>query len=141
MHVQAARRLRDIAITQFINALNMFPPHAVCRHRIVGWRRKCIAPRQKCIGNIIGVGGFRKIVRRTDLDRRDRRRDRPVPGQNHDAAIGAPLAQRLDDVQPVAILKPQVDDRIYEFDEIPQLAHDFAQGRVGFFPVFRVNPE
>ncbi|MCA9704855.1 MAG: zinc-binding alcohol dehydrogenase family protein [Myxococcales bacterium] len=36
---------------------------------------------------------------------------------------------------------PQLDDRIYEFDEIPQLAQDFAQGRVGFFPVFRVNPE
>lgn len=37
---------------------------------------------------------------------------------------------------------PPLDSRIYEYDEIPQLADDYATGRLDtYFPVYRVNPE
>src|SRR5262249_17310748 len=35
---------------------------------------------------------------------------------------------------------PLIDTRIYSFDEIPQLARDYANGDVGLFPVYQVNP-
>ena len=34
---------------------------------------------------------------------------------------------------------PEVDERIYGFDEVPELAARFRSGDVGFFPVFSVN--
>lgn len=36
---------------------------------------------------------------------------------------------------------PRVDDRIYSFDEIPELADDYEAMRTGYFPCFAVNPE
>jgi hypothetical protein len=27
----------------------------------------------------------------------------------------------------------------YRFDEIPQLAQDYAEGRCSYFPIFRIN--
>ena len=36
---------------------------------------------------------------------------------------------------------PPVDDRIYTFDEIPKLAHDYREGKTGWFPVFSICPE
>lgn len=35
---------------------------------------------------------------------------------------------------------PIVDPRIYTFDEIPELADDYRNGKTGMFPVFSVNP-
>ena len=35
---------------------------------------------------------------------------------------------------------PDIDARIYSFDEIPELARRFRSGDVGFFPVYSVNP-
>jgi NADPH:quinone reductase-like Zn-dependent oxidoreductase len=35
---------------------------------------------------------------------------------------------------------PIIDERIYGFDEIPELARRFSAGDVGFFPVFSINP-
>jgi hypothetical protein len=37
---------------------------------------------------------------------------------------------------------PVIDpDAIYDFDEIPQLADDYAAGKIdSYFPIFRVNP-
>jgi NADPH:quinone reductase-like Zn-dependent oxidoreductase len=34
---------------------------------------------------------------------------------------------------------PPLDARVYEYDEIPQLFEDYAQDKVGWFPIFRVN--
>ncbi len=34
---------------------------------------------------------------------------------------------------------PEVDERIYSFDEIPELADRFSKGDVGFFPVYSIN--
>jgi NADPH:quinone reductase-like Zn-dependent oxidoreductase len=37
---------------------------------------------------------------------------------------------------------PPEPERIYEWDEIPALAEDYAQNRIeSYFPVFRINPE
>lgn len=36
---------------------------------------------------------------------------------------------------------PVVDARIYEYDEIPELAKDYDAGRFTYFPIFRVNAD
>lgn len=36
---------------------------------------------------------------------------------------------------------PEIDERIYRFDEIPELAARFRGGEAGFFPVYSVNAE
>ena len=36
---------------------------------------------------------------------------------------------------------PPIDDRIYEYDEIPQLAADYEANELGLFTCFRINPE
>ncbi len=36
---------------------------------------------------------------------------------------------------------PTVDSKIYEYDEIPQLAKDYDDGNFTYFPCYRVNPE
>ncbi|GAB4534177.1 MAG: zinc-binding dehydrogenase [Haliangiales bacterium] len=36
---------------------------------------------------------------------------------------------------------PPISDRIYEYDEIPQLAADYDAGELGMFTCFRINPE
>jgi hypothetical protein len=38
MHLQSPRGFRNITITLFKDALNVFPPDAVSRHWIVRWR-------------------------------------------------------------------------------------------------------
>ncbi|MBI4548789.1 MAG: zinc-binding alcohol dehydrogenase family protein [Ignavibacteriae bacterium] len=35
---------------------------------------------------------------------------------------------------------PPFPERIYQFDEIPQLAQDYADGKTSYFPIFQVNP-
>lgn len=36
---------------------------------------------------------------------------------------------------------PEIDERIFSFDEIPELAASFHRGETGFFPVYSVNKE
>jgi hypothetical protein len=36
---------------------------------------------------------------------------------------------------------PVVDDRIYTFDQIPELAEDYEAGRTDYFPCFSINAE
>lgn len=36
---------------------------------------------------------------------------------------------------------PTVDEKIYSFDEIPQLAQDYEDGKTGYFPCFSINQE
>src|SRR3546814_9324884 len=56
MHLQAPRGLRHIAVAEFKHALDMFPAHALGRHRLVRRRRmRGIAPPQGPIA-IVGLG-------------------------------------------------------------------------------------
>jgi NADPH:quinone reductase-like Zn-dependent oxidoreductase len=34
---------------------------------------------------------------------------------------------------------PPIDDKVYAFDEVPQLFEDYANSKVGWFPIFSVN--
>jgi len=36
---------------------------------------------------------------------------------------------------------PEIDERVYRFDEVPELAAGFRRGETGFFPVYSVNEE
>lgn len=36
---------------------------------------------------------------------------------------------------------PEIDERIYSFDEVPELAARFRRGETGFFPIYSVNEE
>ena len=36
---------------------------------------------------------------------------------------------------------PSVDERVYTFDEIPELAHNYLAGDVDTYPCFQINPE
>jgi hypothetical protein len=112
MHVQAPRRFAHVAVAQLVDPLDMLPPDAVGRHRVFRRRRHLLLLGEKGGGDVVGVGGFRQVVRRADLDRGHGRRDGAVTGQDDDPAIGAFLAQGFDHVETVAILEPQVDHRI-----------------------------
>jgi hypothetical protein len=38
-------------------------------------------------------------------------------------------------------IAPKGSDVIYDFDRVPELAEDYANGRIGsYFPIYRVNP-
>jgi hypothetical protein len=39
-------------------------------------------------------------------------------------------------------MPPLDNERVYTWEEVPELARDFEQGRVAsYFPLFQVNPE
>ena len=112
MHRQPPRGFRDVPIALLIDPLDMLPPDPVGTHRVLRRRRKLPAPAQKRRRDIIRIGRLRQIIRRPDLHRRHRRRDRPVSGQHDDPRILPPLPQRLDHVKPVPILQTQINDGI-----------------------------
>jgi NADPH:quinone reductase-like Zn-dependent oxidoreductase len=35
---------------------------------------------------------------------------------------------------------PPLDGKVYAWDDIPHLAHDYATGRTAYFPIYQVNP-
>src|SRR3569833_2154643 len=67
MHVEAARGLGDVAITQLIDALDVLPADAIGRHRILGRGRLALASREQRVDHIVGVGGFAEIVDGAEL--------------------------------------------------------------------------
>src|SRR5258708_29024531 len=62
MHVETARRLRDIAVALFEDALDVLPAHAVGRHRVAGRRRQLAAMRCQRLLDGVGVGRLGEIV-------------------------------------------------------------------------------
>src|SRR5205807_1472968 len=61
--------------------------------------------------HVVRVGGLREIVDCAELHGVDRSRDVAVTRQNDAARIGTTLLERRDDVKPVAVGEPHVDDR------------------------------
>ena len=112
MHRQAPHRFRDVAVTQPVNALDMFPPYSIGRHWIVRWWGTRPRPRQKGVHHVVGIGRFGKIVGRTDFHRRHCRGDGTISGQDHDAAFRASLTQGVYNIKATSILKPKVDNLI-----------------------------
>ena len=103
MHVELARGLRNIAAAQFVDALDMLPPHAIRRHRI--FRRLGLAAfhRKQGVDHVVGVGGFGELIDRTELHRIHSGCDVAV-ARKHDAAGVRPAAfQRRNHIEAVAV--------------------------------------
>ena len=66
MHVEAARRLRHVAVAQLVHALNVLPTHTVRRHRVLGRGRLLVRRREQCVGHVAGAARFAG----TDADQR-----------------------------------------------------------------------
>src|SRR5476651_632353 len=109
MHVQTPRRLRDVAVALLEHALDMLPAHAVGRHRIAGRRRQLAAMRVQRLLDRIGVGRLGEIVDGAFLHGGHRGRDVAVAGQHDDADVGPRLAERLHQLEAVAVAQPQVE--------------------------------
>ena len=109
-------RRRAVSLTfraaQFVDPLDMFPANPVCAHWICRRRGHSALRRQQRGHNVIGIRRLRKVVRRSNLDRCHCSRNRPVAGQDDDAAVIPAFANALDHVQAVAVFKPQVDNRV-----------------------------
>src|ERR671912_2745769 len=61
MHVETARRLRDVAVALLEDALDVLPAHAVGRHRILRRRRHVMAARAQSRLDGVGIGRLRQI--------------------------------------------------------------------------------
>ncbi|HZR34952.1 MAG TPA: hypothetical protein VFA75_06215 [Nevskia sp.] len=77
----------------------------------------------------------------------DMKTNRAVASMNWHVHVHSHYARRDDCAAAVAYAEesgwiPELDSRIYDWDEIPQLARDYAEGGLGtYFPIYRVNPE
>ena len=110
MHAETPRGFGYIVIAQFIDALDMLPANAIGRHRVF-WRFGSSAfAREKRLFDVIGVGGLGEIIKRAGFDRRHCGRDIAIAGQHHDAAVFPNVVNGVDDLQTVAIFKPQIDN-------------------------------
>src|SRR5918993_3543763 len=88
MHVETARRLRDVAVALLEDALDVLPAHAVGRHRVARRRRQLAAVRGQRLLDGVGVGRLGEIVYGAFLHRGDGGGDVAVAGQHDDADIG-----------------------------------------------------
>src|SRR3954454_7189011 len=62
MHVETARRLRNVAVALLEDALDVLPAHAVGRHRVAGRRRQLAAMRGQRLLDGVGVGRLGEVV-------------------------------------------------------------------------------
>src|SRR6266704_3362420 len=58
VHVQPTCRFRDVAVAHLIDALDVLPAHAICRHWIVRQFGLLGTACQQCRDNVVGVGGL-----------------------------------------------------------------------------------
>ena len=58
MHVETPRGLGDVPVAHFIDALNMFPAHAIGRHRVFGRRDPFTACTRQSGVDVVCIGGF-----------------------------------------------------------------------------------
>ena len=124
----------------------MLPADTVGRHGLLGRRRQIAFGEQSGLDRI-GVGRLREIVDRAHLDRRNRRGDVAVARQ-HDHLGGVPPGvYRLGDVEPAAVLQPEVEQRIggrAPFDGDHPFGHrrgDFAVEAARFHDAGEPGPE
>ena len=58
MHVEPSRGLRNVAVAHLVDALDVFPAHAVGRHRVVRQLGFLGAACQQRGDEVVGVGGL-----------------------------------------------------------------------------------
>ena len=111
MHVEPARRFRNIPAAQFIDALNVLPPHAVCRHRIFRRLDLLVVERKQRRDHVVGIDRLGEIVDGAELNGVHGGRDVTVAGEDDGAGLGTALFHGGNNIQPVAVAKPHVDHR------------------------------
>ena len=110
VHVEAARRLRDVAIALLEHALDVFPAHAVGGHRVAGRRRQLATVRGQRLLDGVGVRRLGEIVDGPFLHRGDGGGDVAVAGEHDDADVGPRLAQRTHQFESIAVAQPEVEN-------------------------------
>ena len=95
MHVEGARRRRNVAVMFVQDTLDMFPLEALNRQRArfdrgTARRDACCAESGEQRFDIHRLG---QVLHGAQLDRIDRRADAGIPGQHHDAGFGQAFAQ------------------------------------------------
>src|SRR5262245_18344719 len=105
MHVQAPRRLGYIAPAQLVYPLDMLPPNAVRRHRVLRWLRLAPVDCKKRCCNIIRVRRLREIINSAYLYRGDCGSDVAIPGQNDRTRIRSLAFERRNHVEAIAVLE------------------------------------
>ena len=111
VHVEPARGFRNVAAAQFIDALDVFPAHAVRRHRIFRRPNLLMVDRQERGRDVVGIDRLGEKVHRAELHRIHGGGDIAVAGENDGARFRAPFLDGRDDVEPMAVAEPHIDDR------------------------------
>src|SRR6185437_1203265 len=111
VHVEPARRFRNIAAAQLINTLDVLPAHAIGRHRIF-WRiDSFVVEGEQGRGHIVSIDRLGQIIDRPEFDRGDRSRDVAVAGEDDGARFRPALFHRRNNIEAVAVGQPHVDNR------------------------------
>src|SRR5262245_35253388 len=80
VHLEAAGSLRNIAIAEFEDSLDMLPADPVGRHRVFGGLGGPVLMGEQRALDRIGIGRFRQVVDRPRFHRSDRGRYVAVAG-------------------------------------------------------------
>ena len=111
MHPKPPGGLGDVAVALLEHPLDMLPPNAIRRHRIVRrWRQRPVAVGQKRGLDLVGVGRLGDVVDRTGLHRGHGRGDVAVSGQDHDPRIRPPITDHRHQIKAVAVFDAQIED-------------------------------
>ena len=108
VHVEPPGGFGDVAVAHFVDALDVFPAHAVRRHRIFRRGSLGLGIRQQRGDDFIGIRRLGKIIERAELHGGDGGGDVAVAGQHDGAGVGALALQRRHHVEPVAVAQPQI---------------------------------
>ena len=99
VHVEPARRLRDVAVAHFIDALDVLPAHAIRRHRVLRWLGFLRTGRQQRCDNVVGVGRLGQVIDRAHLHRGHGGGDIAIAGEHNGACVRPLALQGRDDVE------------------------------------------
>src|SRR6202047_5445647 len=111
VHVETARRFRDIAAAKLVNPLNMLPPHPVGRHWIFWEFGRIVAGGHESIENFVGIDWLGQIIESPELYGGHGGSDIAIAGQDDAPRVRTLRLQFADHIEPVAVGKPHVDDR------------------------------
>ena len=105
MHVEAARRFRDVVIAQLVDALDVFPPDPVGRHGIFRWFGTVGTTRQQGIHNVVNVGGLGQVVDGPRFHGGYRGGDCAVARKDHCVRVFPDAVESLNNIKAGTVLK------------------------------------
>ena len=105
MKPQPARRLRDIAATELVDPVDVFPARTVGRHRPQDQATGRCLPQQGQ-GQVIRIRRLRQVVSRPEPDGGDGARNGTEGGEHHRPGVRSPAQKVLDQGQTGSIDQP-----------------------------------